>query len=335
MKVVIYPIENPIKSSTNNPYISDTIEALEENGHTIINKNKYSNLGLLSLFPHFFKMDVIYLNWIEDVSERRFGYIQNLLLLLLIPLFKILNKKIIWLMHNKISHSKKNRLLKIINYYFLINKSDIVITHAMDGISFGNSFLKKERKIYFKHHPMKIQNLENTENKIYDILIWGAITKYKGVLEFLESSDYLIKKYKICIAGKINDKKLKDEIQSYQCENLTILNEFISNEKLDKLFIQSKIILFTYSGYSTLSSGSLMHSIERKCKVIGPEIGAFKDLKEEEIIDTYKNFTQLHKIIDNNIKTLDNTKNKIEKFIHKNSLNQFGKFVSELLKEEI
>jgi glycosyltransferase involved in cell wall biosynthesis len=282
-------------------------------------------------------MDIIYLNWIEDISERRFGYVQNIFLFIFIPIFKLFNKKIIWIMHNKISHSKKNRFLKIINFYFLVNYADIVITHSKEGIRFAKSFMKIERTIHFKHHPLDLLSTNFlTKEKKYDLLIWGTITPYKGIVEFLEGCEKsILPYYRICIAGKINNETLQLKIRSYESKNITILDQFISNDTLDMLLVQSKIVLFTYSGYSTLSSGALMHSLERECKIIGPNVGAFLDLEEENIIKTYKNFDELPILIERILKEDENNKNVINEFFHENTWEKYGKFISKLLKTDL
>lgn len=329
MKIAIYPIEDPKKSTTNNPYIKYTIESFEKNKIEVINKKKYTKLGIISLFPYFFKADLFYLNWVEDLPERKLGIVQNLFLFSLLLLSKIFKKKVIWIMHNKISHSKKNKLLKIINFYLLTNYSDEIITHSKEGVTFGKSFLKKNRKINFIHHPMNKNNIKINQ-KTYDILIWGSITKYKGILEFLSNcSSEFLNNYKICIAGKINDKDLENDINKFSHQNLEIINTFITNDHLNELLSKTKIVLFTYSGFSTLSSGSLMYSLERDCHIIGPNHSAFKDLADINIIQTYNRFSEIDKLIKENKNFTTNSR----KFINNNSWDNFGLFISNLIKD--
>ena len=67
-------------------------------------------------------------------------------------------------------------------------------------------------------------------------------------------------------------------------------------EEISTFAEQSKFILFTYEPLSVLSSGSLMDSIRMRSIIIGPNIGAFKDLSSYSFINTYNNYDEIIKI---------------------------------------
>lgn len=340
MKIFLTPMIDESKSPTKNPYISDLIYTLEKNGHEIINKNKFSKIGLFNILFYLRRADAIYFNWIEDLISTRFGFLQTIYVYFSCLLFKLMGKKIIWTLHNRISHSKEDLFIKLINTYFLLNYSNLVITHSSNGQEFAKQFLKDESKnIKFIHHPL-FNNISKFQNKVfdkkYDLLIWGAITPYKGVDKFLEylKEENLLDRYKICIVGKIKDKELSEKVMKFNSEKITIINEFINDQELENYLNLSKVILFTYTPTNTFASGSLMLSLSYGCNIIGPNVGSFKDLADEKLINTFENYDDL---INRIFITLNNefeSKDKFIEFIHKNSWEEFGKkFSTYLLKE--
>jgi len=71
---------------------------------------------------------------------------------------------------------------------FLAKRSDIIITHASEGIGFAEELAMgiKSKVLYFPH-PVK-NRLKTNSNSIkpIDILIWGTIAEYKGIDKFLD-----------------------------------------------------------------------------------------------------------------------------------------------------
>jgi glycosyltransferase involved in cell wall biosynthesis len=165
------------------------------------------------------------------------------------------------------------------------------------------------------HHPGNI-HIDN------DIIIWGTIYRYKGVHCFLKyiHENTANNKYRILIAGKIADKECETEILKYKSDTITIYNEYIDNEYLSELIGKSRIILFTYHREHVLSSGSLADSVSYGKFIVGPDVGAFKDLKEMGLVFTYRTFAELIGRLDDLIgrRCFVNTAH-IEHYIQQNS----------------
>ncbi len=338
MNIYMFPIANLNKSASKNPYIDNLIDTLENNNCFIINKEKINKFGVFDLLLYIHKTDIYYLNWIENLPDRRFGWIQAILFYFIFLILKILRKKVVWMMHNKISHSKKGLFFKIVTNYLLINYSDIVLTHSKDGIRFGNIFLKNSKKIEFRHHPIekKVEKINFNEEKEIDILIWGSISPYKGIDRFLEylKKSSVSSKYTIHIAGKVSNAELAKKLNQYANEKIIIEDNFISREKLEELFLKSKIVLFTYAGYSTLSSGALMDTLSYGKIIMGPHVGAFRDLKEEGLIDTFIDFDDLIYKLTNGLEEGNNRNENLISFIENNSWHKFSEFLCKILYEK-
>lgn len=327
-KAFIYPITNRDKKGVVNPYLYEFTDSLKEN-IKFVNLNSPSNVGVINIFKYSFsKLDYIFLNWIEDLPDKKLGKFQTFLLVYFIFTYsKFTGTKIIWTLHNKLSHYKSNIKTKKWLFEKLIKKSDFILTHAREGIKYIEEFSAVDaKKVHFFHHPVRnLELIEKKHQKIYDLIIWGTILPYKGVAEFLESwnNNKAAAKYKILIAGKVPDTEYLNTLENLLTKNIELRKEYIPNEELAKLIHSSKAILFTYQNNSILSSGALMDSIVTGEKVIGPETGAFVDLKNEGLVDTYENFEDIPTLL-KNIELSSNISD-IKSFFTKNNWNAFGK----------
>ena len=324
-KAYIYPITGR-KGSIPNPYIQGVIGSLSPM-YQFVNRDKPSNSGILDLLKYFIKVDILFLNWPEEIPGKKGGFIQSVVYRFLILYFRFTGKKIVWTLHNKQSHYNSNFWLKgrVIN--FTARKANLIITHASEGIELAKTLSGDNKKdILFTHHPMKSlkEPIRNIKKK-YDILIWGTVAPYKGVDDFLEElNKRKVTNLRILIAGKIVRDWLREKILSLKTESIEIIDRFIDEEELEKFIYESKIVLFTYQTTSILSSGVLMDSLVYSPRIIGPDFGAFHDLSKEGIIKSYKNFDELFGIIPELLSDHSDIPLRIRDFYEENSWENFG-----------
>ncbi len=328
-RAYIYP--SPVmKGDMINPYIENFVNSLEDN-YVFLNRNAPStSRGLFDMLNYINKVDIVFLNWPEEVPERKGGLIQTVFYICLIFYLRLRKVAVFWTLHNKESHVRKHIRTKKFLHRFTARNADYILTHSREGLSVLSGLIKPATpRVLFIHHPVSNPiNIAYCENRIYDVLIWGTIAPYKGIEQFLQYVKSAgLGHLKILIAGKISDKKLQDVLFSYQTNNISFLNRFIASEEMETLFSQSKAILFTYLEYSILSSGALMDSLRYSSLIIGPHFGAFKDLKEEGLILTYNNYEQLNTILRNELANKPNVI-KMQEFIKQNTWANFGKQVS-------
>lgn len=330
-RLYIYPLTSRGMDDAQNPYIYNLCDHLKVN-YEIVNIQKPSNKGIIQIMQMFWHIDVLYFNWIENLPDRKAGKIQVFLFIAIVYLSKVFNKTIIWTMHNKVSHNKKNYAWKLLLFKLMLKKSDIILTHSREGIDYGKKMGGKSN-IYYFPHPVLIPNdyaVNSTPTKEYDIFIWGLMAPYKGLSFFLQYlNEQNIVNYRILIAGKFVSNEYYNEITKYKTDNITIINEFLDKQKIREYAEKSSVVLFTYKEDSVLSSGVLSDSLLFNTTIIGPDTGSFADLKEDGIIETYKNFDDLINILNNRV---DSNMNNRIKFINKITWEAFGKFVDEKLK---
>lgn len=329
-KAYMYPVTNRNKSGIYNPYIDNFIISTG-NFIEYVNAEFPSDSGIFNLFRFIRKIDYLFLNWIEDLPEKKGGIIQSVVFLALLRVMKLFNIKVIWTLHNKTSHSSQKLFFKNLLFSSMLKRSDVIITHSREGINVAESLRPGvgSRIFYFPHPIVPFDSsINGLPEKKFDILIWGSVAPYKAIDVFLKflSDNNSINKYKILIAGKAVSAEFLRTLKVYESENLTIRDEFIENEELALLIHQSRAVLFTYAGDSVLSSGALIDSISHRASVIGPDVGAFAELGEAGIIKTYNNLEELQALLDQ-IDKWDNTVSagKTNDFIKAHTWEEFSK----------
>jgi hypothetical protein len=85
-------------------------------------------------------------------------------------------------------------------------------------------------------------------------------------------------------------------------ERIRIEDRFVPQDELDRSVAAARIILFAYDSESVLSSASLMDSVIYDKPIVGPDIGAFRDLAGEGIICTFKDLPDSIRLIDSLLK---------------------------------
>ncbi len=296
----IYPVFSIKGDIVPNAYIDHFTEALG-NCFDFVNIVKPSNKGILDIIYYLNKIQYIFLNWIEDLPDKRGGVLQSVFFIFIVFLFKIMKIKVIWIMHNQESHYETNVLLKRILYAFILKHSDFIITHARKGIDCFNKFnIKNKEKIKYLPHPLNQDFILYKEHPTIDMLIWGTIIPYKGVDQFLKflHDQQLERKYRILIAGKVKSVDYLKVINQYCNESIQLDNRYIPENELKQIMADSRVVVFTYKSDSLLSTGALMDTLSYGAKILAPHIGAFKDIQEEGLIDTYHNFNELIKLFD-------------------------------------
>jgi beta-1,4-mannosyltransferase len=282
------------------------------------------------LYRFLNKVDLLILHWIEDLPDKKGGLFQGILFLTLLKLKKFSRIKIVWTLHNKFSHNPSKLYFKKLLVSSLLKRSDIIITHSSEGIKFAEALHPgvSSRIFYFPHPVVPYKNsVKQVSGKKYDILIWGTLSPYKAIDNFLEflAEKNALNKYSILIAGKAVDPEFFMKLRKYENENIEIRNQFIENDELVAMIRQSKVTLFTYSGNSVLSSGALIDSISYGAVVFGPDAGAFAEMGHAGIIRTYKSFEDLF-ILLAQIDQLDNSgmPDRISEFVESHTWLKFS-----------
>ena len=236
-------------------------------------------------------------------------------------LFKI---PIIWTVHNLEPHDRKWLIFHQWLHRKMAQRAHRLHIHDESLLSDTSHYLNvslHSKKWCIVPHPNfpsvpKDRSLSiNKLNKRYSvnipvdattILLFGNISAYKGILEFLEGMlGYLNRKNSghdihIIIAGPVKKgqsgyhQRIKTTI-SASPEYFTYLPYFFPEDEYPYLLSASDYCLFNYKSIHT--SGGLMMALSYHRKVIAPNIGIFSSKRDHTDVQLFNNEDELHQII--------------------------------------
>lgn len=265
----------------------------------------YSLKESLKSLKLFKQIKVFNFNWFEGTKYKNsilvlLDYISKIIFIYILKMF---NKRIIWTMHNKLSHDTKfERLSKLIIKVFCI-KSDYIVIHCSESIEVIKTIYHKidMKKIKFIEHPNYIENYKSSNTitkKELSIdgddlvfLFFGAVRPYKNIELLVEVFNEIEgKNIKLIIAGKPMNKDYEDKIKKMAegNESIKLVLDFIPDEEVEGYYSLCDIVVLPYEYKSMLNSGSVYLSFSLKKIIICPEIGTVKDIKDREIVYSYK-----------------------------------------------
>lgn len=285
-----------------NPYIQDFIRTLNAQEHATVVNPSHKNPLLSILYPKHWG-DVFIFNWFESIPDFKYGILQGITALFFLPLLVVCRKQIVWIFHNKRPHAQGRERLKRLLSALIARLSTLILTHSTEGVAVIQArYPYAAHKVHFLHHPTKNRLLPITVQTgyRYDLLIWGQISKYKGIFKFAR----FVKQerwndIKICVIGGASDtvfQELKDTAPS--C--MTLIRHSPSFDELRSYIAQSRFVLSPYAPESVLSSGMLMDSLSFGAKVIGPDVGSFRDYAQESGLNvyTFNSFNEIKTIVE-------------------------------------
>lgn len=314
VKIVVYP--NP-SIGTANPYIPDLCDSIGA-----INKSEIQDSNAKNLVKHLFDGNVYIFNWPENAIFRKYGKTQFFVLLICVTIIWLRNCKIIWIFHNMEPHQGHNAYSRFI-YRLFYKISDLIVPHSKEASIFLAG--KTKAMIDYEPHPFRFHfndSLKKSIKKEYDIIIWGAISKYKGIVEFLEYRKIENRTdNRILIIGKCNDEEYDKRIRINIDDNVKYINKFLDKDSLNEYIKLSRYVLFPYLKNTVSSSGALMDSLLLGANVIGPNAGAFGELAEEEICFSFDDYQDIFAIIHDK-RSIDLMK--IKEFVNKNTWSEYS-----------
>ena len=326
MKKLHYYPALPKNGQYANPYSDHYRKALSKY-FKIVDTRAYKGvlLPFLLACSALFKADIYLFNWIESFGYRYLKTLQYLLIILCFRIIKWRKKRLVWMFHNIHPHAKYGKYSsKIMD--FLFKHADLIIAHSKEAAEYVQS--KAKCKVLYRCHPVppsfKLKMADKNNTPIYDVLIWGTVLPYKGVVEFLSYLTEIHSQLKVCVIGKCNDELLAQSINSLCSDYINFSNQYVDFQELSKLISQSRYVVFPYIGTSVSSSGALIDTIAIGGNAIGPNKGAFKDLADEGCCHVYKNYDELVNLIERNAQ-LD--REAVRVFLHKNSWRNYVKSI--------
>jgi beta-1,4-mannosyltransferase len=298
-RVFLYPLNQQAKGSPN-PYMENFKSSLTQKA--IVVNSAAPNRGVLNLYLFYFKTDIYILNWIEFVEEKKFGWLQAFLFRIFCTITRFSSKKIIWILHNKGSHLKKDKKDKHGGLFsVMMNVSDHIITHSQEGVRFVKKMypFAVEKVSVFTHPILPPFSDGSHKEKEYDLLIWGALHPYKGVDLFLAhvKSTPSFNTFKILVIGKCFDEVYEKKLRENLSVNVQFFDRTFSLQEISQFASNSKFVLFTYQSETVISSGAFMDTLRMDTQIIGLSHAVFEDFQYLSNVHTYSQFMEIPDII--------------------------------------
>jgi len=230
-----------------------------------------------------FKPDLVIFTYWSPYFSPCFGFIANTLKI------KIGNDKLISIFHNILPHEKSFFNKFLLKYYIKPFKKCMFMSYFVKNqLNIFKSFfdssvrflpINKNHKIEFDKAALRSEIKINIDDNI--ILFFGLIRKYKG----LESLLRAVKQHfeidpnsKLIIAGETYEDKTKylKIIKELNIQNKVIwFDEFISNEKIEKLMVLSDLLVLPYHFAS--QSGVLSQAWQYEIPSIVTNVGGLPE----------------------------------------------------------
>lgn len=281
IKIIFNPPENP-----ENQYIRILVNALENNGFELEKLDDF-----FRNWKHFGSIQLVHLNWFENLDDTGNlkmwkSYFRKLIVLAAI---RFGNKKLVWTMHNKLSHEKKSGKLSQKLTKKLVEQADAIIIHSKISESIlRSSYPESSARIEYIPHPDFIDVYPASENnpngKFNDklqLLFVGAVKPYKNIELLVEVVSHYPEEVSLRIAGNPNSAAYKAELERLAVgkQNIHFQLEFIPDTELPRLIQQSDLLILPYSLESSLNSGTVILAFSYQRTVICPRIGTIDDLE--------------------------------------------------------
>ncbi|MEB2779500.1 glycosyltransferase [Algoriphagus sp. C2-6-M1] len=289
IKIIFNPCENK-----ENQYIDILVNGLEKHGFEVSPLDDF-----LTSVAHFQSIKLLHLNWFENLDDSSANsmwksYIRKLVVLAAIKFGK---KKLVWTMHNRLSHEKKSGKLSRALTRKIVAQVDAVVIHAsITKDILRNQYPNLQAKIVHIPHPDFIDVYgpmcpENSveSNSPLKLLFLGAIKPYKNIELLIEIAQQFPTDIHLTIAGNPNSESYQGELQHLASEasNMTLELKFIPDQDLPNFIHHSDLLILPYSLESSLNSGTVILAFSYGRTVICPRIGTIDDLDAGENVFDY------------------------------------------------
>ena len=298
MKEVLIMVNKNIRD----PYIILFLNSIFKTNYKIILPKEFPSFLPFFKICRSAKSDLIHIQWIHLFTGAR---VRNPLIKLLrllnfiidVYLIKyLLQKKIVWTIHNLHTHEYTNLFLDKISRKFLSKKANAVICHGKSAkkeiikeykltskkihtITYGNQFDVYKNEIS-KENARKILNL-NRDDLVF--CFFGRIRPYKGLDELINNFKALKKSnnIKLLIVGNPLNNGIKRHLINISKGEKTIIFKFGFIPYNDvQIYLNASDILVT-SFKTILTSGIVISGMTFGKPIIAPRLGCIIDYLDD------------------------------------------------------
>ena len=292
----------------------------------------------LALLRNSIKADICLLSFVETVPFHKLGFIQYLMAMLSLRVLRLRGRGIVFIFHNPRPHQGENWMTRRLILRQLVF-SDAVISHSKECAALARERLlslgKDPSVVHYICHPLYDSGEVKNVRKNDEVLIWGNILPYKGVLEFVSSKAVRDAGLKVRIVGQCEDPVLdsgiRDTIAIPSATGFSYENRAPGFEELSELIPSSRWVVFPYIPGSVSGSGVLMDTVSMGGNPVGPAVGAFLDLNEEGMCAVYRSEEEMVRILKSDRRVPDAER---VAFMRRNSWHSYAGFISKIYRDD-
>ena len=296
MKPIVYVAPSATrKEGYPNPYFKRLKKNLESSCKVLESDNKACLMQGLALLRNSFKADVFLLSFVEGLAFQKLAPVQTFLAILSLGIIRIRKRTMVFFFHNPVAHKGNNWMSRLL-FKKLFSHADYVVAHSANTAEIARSKVGKDRVLLFSHptEPLKVSEPAREDT---DVLIWGTVFPYKGVLEFVSNPQIRESGLRITILGACPDPILAQRIHSCTNDKIEFDERRASLDEIASRVAGCRFVLFPYHPESISGSASLMDTLKMGGSPVGPDAGAFHDLAEEGLCKTYQSEDELLSIL--------------------------------------
>ena len=278
----------PFRGSSNS-YTDNFKKCVEQLGYIEIT----SSIPKLLYSKLFLKpADLTIVNWIENdiiSSNGKLSLLGVITVFVRILIIKFTSKKVLYIKHNQYPHKtikKHRKIAKKITNRIELAFSDLVAIHS--PVHTNN----KRFYIPFPLYNVKTETSKTNKIKKDYYVLFGRIMRYKNITELLIN---LHDDTNLIIAGLCSDSTYLEELKSISKGNITIIENYMSDDEAAELVTNSKGLIVSHSSDNTTLSASFFFAASLGVKVFAlktdfldhlsknntyPDLYAYETLKE-------------------------------------------------------
>lgn len=237
----------------------------------------------------------IHLHWLNLFFDLKhslvfYEFIENIIYA------KKLGYKIIWTVHNLVSHGSANAEQEL-SYYKLFSKFvDVFLVHSnLAKSEVVNLYEADSGRVFVVQHGSYQGFYKNSISKAvarqqlniaddeFVFIYFGLIRGYKGVERLAQNFNELSKtqsKIKLLIVGKPKDSQVVDYIKSLKNNNIILVSQFVADDAIQNYFNAADIAVLPFE--QILTSGSTILALSFNKPVIVPKKGVLPELIDEQ-----------------------------------------------------
>lgn len=258
------------------------------------------------------KSTLIHHHWLD--CQDGWDLISISFKLICLMIFKKLDGKIVWTIHNKKPLHSRYKWFNGYARSWMAKNADRLLVHCKSVIPEVSDFFQQPKSKFrvINHPEFPSKKLDREKgirrlNKEYDLdlkendrifLMFGNINSQKRIVEVCSIFSSLQNDMRLIVAGPVK----KGHLKYYRIIrgkfdkklNISILPNFISEKNVSLFFNSADCVLFNYNEVLTSGGVELAKSYMRP--IIAPKVGCLSELKGERI-SLFENQEELKELI--------------------------------------